>query len=120
MPLHKAKCSLCGETLRARARDTLMSKLSKHMWKNHREAMRRRIKAGLKKTEIHNPLVQDFLNSLKTAPANAVRQYKRMATRQRRHIDRTMIQLRPYLPPEINIAWEVTKAVLDPILFEAD
>lgn len=97
-----------------------MSKLSKHIWKNHRAAQIRRIKAGLKASQIHNPLVEDFLNSLKTAPANAARQYKKMATRQRNHIDKTMRQLRPYLPPEITLAWEVTKAVIDPVLYEGD
>jgi hypothetical protein len=45
-----AKCSKCGRTFRADSRGLLLDKIRKHMWKQHADWMRGRIKSGLRKS----------------------------------------------------------------------
>ncbi|MBA7712349.1 hypothetical protein ES703_121323 [subsurface metagenome] len=46
-----AKCSQCGRKFYGTSKGELLNKLRTHMWKNHADWMRRRIKAGLKKAK---------------------------------------------------------------------
>jgi len=45
----KAKCSRCGRVFRADKQGDLLSLIRKHMWKEHADWMRGRIKSGLRK-----------------------------------------------------------------------
>lgn len=110
--LYSATCKTCGETLRARARDTLMSKLSKHMWKNHRALMIRRIKAGLHEAD-QNPTIQDFIEALKENAGRAFTIYKEFRKRDYMVLKRTMDALEPYLPPDIKVAWKTIESIAD-------
>jgi hypothetical protein len=46
---YQAKCSQCGQGFSAPTRTELLEKLRKHLWKEHRDWMIRRIKAGQRK-----------------------------------------------------------------------
>lgn len=46
-----AKCSRCGGGFRASSKGDLLSRIRKHMWKEHEDWMRRRVKAGLRKAK---------------------------------------------------------------------
>lgn len=110
--LYTATCKTCGEELRARARDTLMSKLSKHIWKNHRSMMIRRIKAGLRESD-QNPTIQDFITALKENASRAFRIYKEFRKRDYMVLKRTMDALEPFLPLEIKVAWKTIESIAD-------
>lgn len=110
--LYTATCKTCGKTIRARQRDTLMSKLSKHIWKYHREAQIRRIRAGNHKKD-QNPTVQDFIEALKDNAGRAFTIYKEFRKRDYMVLKRTMDALEPYLPTEIRVAWKTIEAISD-------
>lgn len=110
--LYHATCKLCGERIGARSRDVLMSKLSKHIWKNHRAAQIRRIKAGNAKRD-QNPTVQDFIEALKENAGRAFTIYKEFRKRDYMVLKRTMDALEPYLPPEIKVAWKTIESISD-------
>lgn len=46
-----AKCSQCGRGFRSNNRTELLSKIRKHMWRDHRDWMRRKIKTGVRKAQ---------------------------------------------------------------------
>lgn len=89
-----------------------MSKLSKHIWKKHREMMIRRIKAGLKESD-QNPTVQDFIEALKDNAGRAFTIYKEFRKRDYMVLKRTMDALEPYLPTEIKVAWKTIESIAD-------
>lgn len=45
----KATCSQCGKTYRRSTKGELLNALRKHMWKQHPDYMRKRIKRGMRK-----------------------------------------------------------------------
>lgn len=67
--LMTAKCSRCGKGFRAETKGDLLNRIRTHMWKEHEDWMRRRVKAGLRKakkaqSEPHMP-GNPFLETLK-------------------------------------------------------
>ena len=112
MPLYKATCSQCGKVFKARTRTALLSKVRKHLWKEHRNWMIRRIKQGKSRSK-SNPSTQDFIEALRTAPRRAVDIYKTYTERQYQHIKVVMDAVEPFLPPEIASSWKVIEAIHD-------
>ncbi|MBA7552311.1 hypothetical protein ES705_44869 [subsurface metagenome] len=114
----KGKCSICGATIRSHAsakhsaRTNFLKAVRKHMWKNHRNTMISRIKAG-KKASNNNPTVQDFISALKDAPGRAFKIYKTLQKRDFTIAKQVMDALEPELPIEIRISWKAIEAIHD-------
>ena len=89
-----------------------MSKLSKHIWKEHRTAQTRRIKAGLEASN-HNPTLQDFITALQDSPARAYRIYTVLRKRDFIVLKQTMDALESVLPLEVRLAWKAVEAIHD-------
>jgi len=49
--LMTAKCSRCGKGFRADSKGDLLNRIRTHMWKEHEDWMRRRVKSGLRKAK---------------------------------------------------------------------
>ena len=110
--LYHATCKTCGKRLGARSKNVLMSKLSKHIWKKHPAMMKRRIKAGMAKSD-HNPTIQDFIEALKENAGRAFTIYKEFRKRDYMVLKRTMDALEPYLPVDIKVAWKTIESIAD-------
>lgn len=48
---YKLVCSQCGKIFRDENRGQALSRLRKHLWKAHQDWMRRKIKAGIRKSK---------------------------------------------------------------------
>ncbi len=59
------KCSRCGKRFRGATRTEALEKLRKHLWKEHRDWMIARIKAGIRKAKkkAGNPRIIGFLEA---------------------------------------------------------
>ena len=110
--LYNGKCKFCGDTFAARKPTTLLSKMSKHRWKDHSAAMSRRIKAG-KDTSRDNPTYQDLVSALQEGPRAALKIYGDYTERQYQHMKTMMDVLEPVLPPVIVASWIVVEAFHD-------
>ena len=114
----KATCSICGTVLRSRrstkgsARANLLKKVRKHVWKNHRTTMIRRIKAG-KAASLNNPSIQDFMSALSEGPRSALDIYLKFTEKQYQLMKRTIDAFEPVLPPEVVISWKAIEAFHD-------
>ena len=71
MKLYKARCSQCGRVFRRKTRAELLSALRKHLWKEHREWMIARIKAGKRTAEATNPSIQDLIQAIQKGSTRA-------------------------------------------------
>ena len=69
--LYKAQCPFKDYEPRARSRTELLNKLRKHLWKDHREWMIGRIKAGLKRAKEGNPSIQDLVGAIRSGSVRA-------------------------------------------------
>ena len=112
MPMYTAVCSQCEEEFRARTRTKLLSKIRKHIWKEHESWMKRRIKAG-KDGSQDNPTLQDFTTALKGAPARAIAIYKDMTEAQYRYTKGIMDAVEHLLPLEVQASWKIIEAIHD-------
>ena len=114
----KATCSICGTVLRSRrstkgsARANLLKRIRKHVWKEHRTTMIRRIKAG-KKASLENPSVQDFMTALSEGPRSALAIYKQFTEKQYQLMKRTIDAFEAVLPAEVVITWKAIEAFHD-------
>lgn len=76
-----AKCSKCGVGFRSKTRSDLLSKIRKHVWKEHEEWMKSRIKRGMKEVKARsNPriigaLEAPVIEKLTGVPYEQVRQH---------------------------------------------
>ena len=114
--LYRGTCSICGETFAARKKTTLLSKMSKHRWKEHKNVMSRRIKAG-KKRSYENPSIQDFLTALQQGTRSALDVYKKLDERTYQNIKQVMDALESLLPLEIKVAWKAIEAIHDTLFY---
>lgn len=114
MPMYKATCSQCAEELRARTRTKLLSKVRKHIWKEHESWMKRRIKAGKDRSK-DNPTLQDMVVALKGAPERAIAIYKSMTEAQYRYTKGVMDVMEQVLPIEVTASWKIIEAIHDQI-----
>jgi len=114
----KGKCSICGAIIRSRkshkasAKSNFLKAVRKHMWKNHRNTMISRIKAG-KKASDNNPTVQDFVSALKDAPGRAFSIYEKLRKRDFATAKQVLDALEPVLPIEIRVSWKAIEAIHD-------
>ena len=114
----KGTCSICGATIRSHAshknsaRANFLKAVRKHMWKNHRNTMISRIKAG-KRRSAENPTVQDFISALSDAPGRAFSIYQKLAKRDFHIAKQVMDALEPVLPVEIRVSWKAVEAIHD-------
>jgi len=110
--LYKGKCKICGENFAARKPTTLLSKMSKHRWKDHAAAMSRRIKAG-KTLAQENPSYQDLVSALQEGPRAALKIYGDFTERQYQHMKKMMDALEPILPVVVTTSWLAIEALHD-------
>ncbi|MBA7549988.1 hypothetical protein ES705_42493 [subsurface metagenome] len=114
----KATCSICGMVIRSHAsaknsaRANMLKAIRKHQWKNHRNTMIARIKAG-KRASKNNPTVQDFISALKDAPGRAFSIYEKMRARDFLTAKQVLDALEPVLPIEIRVTWKAIEAIHD-------
>jgi len=114
----KGKCSICGATIRSHAstknsaRANFLKAVRKHMWKNHRNTMILRIKAG-KTASDNNPTVQDFISALKDSPGRAFKAYEKLRKRDFSVAKQVMDALETVLPIEMRITWKAIEAIHD-------
>jgi len=112
------KCSICGATIRSHAsakntaKTNFLKAVRKHMWKNHRNTMISRIKAGKRASE-DNPTVQDFISALKDSPARAFSAYQLLRKRDFGIAKQVMDALEPVLPVEMRVTWKAIEAIHD-------
>ena len=59
------KCSQCGKKVRGSSRADALTKMRKHLWKEHEAWMKRRIKNGIRKAKKarSNPRIIGFLEA---------------------------------------------------------
>jgi len=114
MKLYKAKCSQCGKTFRRQTKSDLLSALRKHLWREHRQWMINRIKAGRKNAEANNPSVQDLMQAIEKGSSRAAHQVAKMMTEGRyQQVKVVMDAVSPLLPLKARLAWEGVEAVHD-------
>ncbi|GAH49257.1 unnamed protein product, partial [marine sediment metagenome] len=83
-----------------------------HQWKNHRNTMISRIKAG-KKAANGNPTVQDFISALQGAPQRAILVYKELRKKDWLKLKQVMDAMEPIMPIEMRATWKAVEAVHD-------
>ena len=99
----QAKCSMCGLVIRSRrsskgsAQANLLRAVRKHVWKEHRTSMIRRIKEGKRRSD-ENPSAQDFMAALQDGPRAALAVYKKFTEKQYQLMKRTMDAFEILLP----------------------
>ena len=114
----QAKCSMCGLVIRSRrsskgsAQSNLLRAVRKHVWKEHRASMIRRIKEG-KRTSDDNPTVQDFIAALQGQPARAIQVYQTLRKRDWIQLKRVMDAIEPLLPIDVKATWRAVEAFHD-------
>lgn len=114
----QGKCSMCGLVIRSRrsskgsAQSNLLRAVRKHVWKEHRTSMIRRIKQG-KREALDNPSVQDFMVALQDGPRAALAVYKKFTERQYQLMKRTIDAFEPLLPPHVVVTWKAIEAFHD-------
>ncbi|MBA7709052.1 hypothetical protein ES703_117959 [subsurface metagenome] len=114
MKLYKAKCSQCGRMMRRKTRSELLSALRKHLWKDHRNWMVARIKAGKRNAEQNNPSIQDVVQAIQKGSTRAAHAVAGQMTEGRyQQVKQVMDAVQPLLPLKAALAWEGVEAVHD-------
>ena len=114
----KGTCSLCGMEIRSHAstknsaKANFLKAMRRHQWKNHRNAMISRIKAGKRSSE-ENPTVQDFVSALQGAPQRAIAVYKTLRKKDWIQLKRVMDAMEPIMPVEMRATWKAIEAFHD-------
>ncbi|MBA7705258.1 hypothetical protein ES703_114084 [subsurface metagenome] len=114
----KGTCSICGMVIRSHAsaknsaRTNFLKAMRKHQWKNHRNTMISRIKAG-KRSSNNNPTVQDFITALQGAPQRAIQVYKKLRARDWIQLKRVLDAMEPIMPVEMRATWKAIEAFHD-------
>ncbi|MBA7549781.1 hypothetical protein ES705_42276 [subsurface metagenome] len=114
----KGTCSICGMTIRSHAstkhsaKSNFLKAVRRHQWKNHRNTMISRIKAG-KRASKNNPTVQDFISALADAPGRAFSIYQKMRAKDFLTAKQVLDALEPVLPIEIRVTWKAIEAIHD-------
>ena len=112
MAMFKATCSQCKLVMRAKTRANLLSKLRKHLWKEHRAWMMRRIKVG-KAKEGGNPAIVRLLRDLATG--DFIPGYKKYKRSQYEFLKPALDILSKHLPPAMQVAWKMVDRLADTI-----
>jgi len=108
---YNAKCSQCGRGFRSQSRSDLLSKIRKHIWKEHRAWITARIKAGQRNSSAGNPSIQDLVQGIQKGSARAGLAVARQMTEGRyQQTKRVMDVVSPMLPLKAQIAWEAVEA----------
>ena len=86
--------------------------MRRHQWKNHRNTMISRIKAG-KRRSSDNPTIQDFITALQGAPQRAIQIYEELRTRDWIQLKRVLDAMEPIMPVEMRATWKAIEAFHD-------
>lgn len=108
--MYSATCSQCKKKFRARTRTKLLSVLRKHLWKDHRAWMIRRIKAG-KSKDGGNPVIVRLLRDLSTG--DFIPGYKKYKRANYEALKPALDILAKHLPPAMQVAWKAVDKLAD-------
>jgi len=110
--LYRGTCKICREAFAARSPAALLSKMSKHRWKKHKNWMVRRIREGQAAAGL-NPSIQDLVSALLEGPRAAIKVYESFTERQYQMMKVVMDSLETILPIEIVTSWKAIEALHD-------
>ncbi|MBA7707911.1 hypothetical protein ES703_116795 [subsurface metagenome] len=111
---YSAKCSQCGRGFRSQTRSELLSKIRKHIWKEHRAWMVARIKAGQRTSNANNPSLQDLIQGVQKGSSRAAISVARQMTEGRyQQVKKVLDVVQPILPLKAQLAWEGVEAAHD-------
>ena len=114
----KGTCSICGMVIRSHgssknsASANFLKAMRKHQWKNHRNTMISRIKAG-KRRSSDNPTIQDFITALQGAPQRAIQIYEELRAKDWIQLKRVLDAMEPIMPIEMRATWKAIEAFHD-------
>jgi len=114
----KGTCSICGRVLRTHkstkhtAKQNFLKSMRKHQWKEHRNTMISRIKAGKRKSS-ENPTIQDFITALQGAPQRAIQIYVELRDRDWIQLKRVLDAMEPIMPIQMLATWKAIEAMHD-------
>lgn len=111
---------MCGKVIRSRAsknhtgRENLFKAMVKHQQNNHRQALNRRIKAGIKRSQeaVSEFNIDDFKENLEKNPTEAFKEIlARDAVPRLKVIKLIDKWVAPFLPSNHRALWDVIKFV---------
>ncbi|MBA7550021.1 hypothetical protein ES705_42526 [subsurface metagenome] len=114
----KGKCSICGAILRSHAsakntaKTNFLKVVRKHMWKNHRNTMIARIKAGKQRSK-NNPVNLEMIKAIQNGSREAIETFKRLTEKQYQQVKKLMNALEPILPEETKTIWKFLEITHD-------
>ena len=112
--LYRAKCSRCGREFRRKTRRELLAAMRRHLWKEHRDWMIARIKAGKARAEHDNPSIQDLIQAVQKGSTRAAAMVAKQMTEPRyQQVKKVMDAVQPVLPLKAQLAWEGVEAAHD-------
>jgi hypothetical protein len=94
------------------AKTNFLKAMRKHQWKNHRNTMISRIKAGKQRAN-GNPTVQDFIVALQGAPQRAIQVYEELRSKDWIQLKRVLDAMEPIMPVEMRATWKAIEAFHD-------
>lgn len=75
------------------------------MWKNHRNTMISRIKAGKRRSK-NNPIDLEMIKAIQSGAREAHQVFNRLTEKQYQKVKKLMKALEPILPEETNTIWK--------------
>ncbi len=109
--MYTAKCSQCGQRFRAYERAELLSRIRKHMWKEHRKWMLARMKAGRLAGGPGNPTVGMVLTALAQGIPIVLSLIRLVRKPRWNRLDTAVSSFEPYMKPEMRTAWQSVKTI---------
>ncbi|MBA7580382.1 hypothetical protein ES708_22273 [subsurface metagenome] len=106
-----AKCSQCGQRFRAYERTDLLSRIRKHMWKEHPAWMLARMKAGRLEGGPGNPTVGMVLTAIAQGLPIALALIRMVKKPRWDRLETAVSSFEPYMKPEHREIWQGVKAV---------
>jgi len=114
----QGKCSICGAIIRSHAskkntaKTNFLKAIRKHMWKNHRNTMISRIKAGKQRAK-NNPIDLEMIKAIQSGAREAFKTFNELSEKQYQKVKKLMNALEPILPEETNTIWKFLEIAHD-------
>jgi len=106
-----AHCSQCSQRFRAYDRTDLLSRIRKHMWKEHRKWMLARMKAGRLAGGAGNPTVGMVLSAIAQGIPVALALIRLVRKPRWNRLESAVSSFEPYMKPEHRQVWQGIKTI---------